>query len=99
MLVGSLQPTLLDTCENGILKRSTFTQMWMLNSKIPKVLPNCTFRFCARISEPYINPGCESGLEIDIIKVLQQKLHFKVRSNSFIIFFVEICHFSRHFCQ
>lgn len=36
------------------------------------------FQFCARVAEPYINPGCKSGIEIDIINVLQDKLEFKV---------------------
>lgn len=75
---GSLRPILLDTCQNGVLLRNNDTESWMIQPHIPKVLPECTFKFCARIAEPYINPGCKTGLEIDIIKVLQHKLEFKV---------------------
>lgn len=77
-IIGSLQPNLLDVCQNGILKRQELTKAWLSAPKIPKILPDCTFKFCARIAEPYINPGCKSGLEIDIINVLQDKLEFKV---------------------
>lgn len=79
VFLGSLEPTLLDTCQNGTLKSRPLTQSWLESPKVPRVLPNCTFKFCARVAEPYINPGCESGLEVDIIKVLQHKLQFKVK--------------------
>lgn len=75
---GSLQPILLDVCQNGSLKQQQLTKKWLSAPKIPKILPDCTFKFCARVAEPYINPGCENGLEIDIINVLQDKLEFKV---------------------
>lgn len=79
-----MQPILLDTCQNGYLKRQEFTEAWLSAPKIPKILPDCTFKFCARIAEPYINPGCKSGLEIDIINVLQDQLEFKVRKQSIV---------------
>lgn len=77
-IIGSLQPILLDVCQNGLLRRHESTEAWLSAPKIPKILPNCTFKFCARVAEPYINPGCKSGLEIDIINVLQENLKFEV---------------------
>lgn len=78
--LGSLQPILLDTCENGTLRNGSATEMWLSKPKIPKILPYCTFKFCARVSEPYINTGCKSGLEVKIIRVLQERIEFKVKS-------------------
>lgn len=79
LFLGSLRPVLLDTCQNGVLERNIHTESWVTEPHIPKVLPNCTFKFCARVAEPYINALCTTGLEIDIIHVLQQKLEFKVQ--------------------
>lgn len=76
---GSLEPYLLDTCVNGTLIKSSNTQIWMSALKVARQLPNCTFKFCARVAEPFIEEGCESGLEVKIIEVLQQKLLFKVQ--------------------
>lgn len=75
---GSLQPIHLDFCRNGTLDNPGITKAWTLKPRIPKTLPNCTFKFCARVAEPYINEGCQDGLEMSIIKVLQEKLKFKV---------------------
>lgn len=86
LFLGSLNPILLDTCQNGTLKRGAFTKLWTSAPKVPKILPNCTFNFCARVSEPYINEGCKSGLEVEIIRVLRQKLKFKVNNRICVLF-------------
>lgn len=75
---GSLKPILLDECEAGVFGASAVTMAFVRTSKVPETLPNCTFKFCARITEPYINVGCRTGLEIEMIKALQDILHFKV---------------------
>lgn len=75
---GSLEPILLDKCTDGTLQNDLITKSWARSSKVPKTLPNCVFKFCARIAEPYINEGCSSGLEMQIIEVLQEILEFKV---------------------
>lgn len=77
---GSLKPIQLDECVTGVLGNMTTTVMSLRRSKVPKKLPNCTFTICARVTEPYINGDCKTGLEIQIIKVLQDMLHFKVIS-------------------
>lgn len=75
---GSLKPILLDECVAGVVGHATTTLSSVRLSKVPETLPNCTFKFCARIAEPYIYEDCQSGLEIQIIKVLQDILHFEV---------------------
>lgn len=77
-ILGSLQPIRLDVCRNGMLMNDAATKEWTKTSHIPKTMPNCTFKFCARVSEPYVNEGCETGLEIEIIAVLRDKFKFKV---------------------
>lgn len=84
---GSLEPLVLDICENGILHKEKETADWLNMSKVPDTMPDCTFKFCARLTEPYINDECETGLEIDIIKVMQNILKFKVRHKTSIIRF------------
>lgn len=77
-VVGSLRPIQLDVCKNGTLTNEKSTKLWAMQSRIPKVLPNCTFKFCARVSAPYIDEGCQTGLETKIISVLRERLEFKV---------------------
>lgn len=76
---GSLKPIQLDECVAGEVGHAATTLVSVRRSKVPDTLPNCTFKFCARVTEPYINEDCRTGLEIQIIKVLQDILHFKVR--------------------
>lgn len=65
------------------------TKLWIDTPKVADSLPDCTFRFCARVAEPYVDEVCENGLELDIIEVLQEKFKFKVLFSAFYIFFVQ----------
>lgn len=75
-----MQPIELDICKNGTLLNDLATMKWAISSHIPKALPKCTFKFCARVTAPYVDEGCETGLEMKIIAVLREKLEFKVNS-------------------
>lgn len=75
---GSLKPIQLDECTAGVVGNVATTQESIRRPKVPKTMPNCTFKFCARITEPYIEEDCKRGLEIEIITVLQEILQFKV---------------------
>lgn len=77
---GSLKPILLDVCKNGKLQNKFLTKIRARSPKVPKALPNCVFKFCAQVTEPYINDKCTSGLEMQIISVLQEVLKFKVNT-------------------
>lgn len=85
---GSFDPILIDQCINGTLKNSELTKNWARSSKVAKILPNCEFKFCARISEPFVNEGCKSGLEMQIISVLQEILKFKVSEQVLKYFYI-----------
>lgn len=78
IMTGSFHPNLLDKCVSGNLMNEDKTKLWIVTPKVAESLPNCTFKFCARIAEPYVNGECKSGLEVDIIEVLQEKFKFKV---------------------
>lgn len=80
MHLGSLKPILLDVCTKGDLKDDAATKVWAITPKVPQKLPNCTFQFCARVTEPYINENCDSGLEWSIIDVLRDELEFDVET-------------------
>lgn len=69
---------LLDSCVKGVFKNRTATKDTLRTSLVPSKMPHCTFNFCARISSPYVNDDCASGLEVEIINVLQHKLEFQV---------------------
>lgn len=77
-LAGTLKPILIDECDNGILRHGELTKIAVRSSKVPKTVPACTFTFCAKENEPYMNQNCTSGLEIDVIRILQDIMKFKV---------------------
>lgn len=76
--IGSLAPIRLDVCVNGVLRHEDRTIAALQESKIPDQLNGCTFKFCARISEPFVNENCTTGLEIQIIDLVQSILKFEV---------------------
>lgn len=71
----------MDVCENGTLQNDELTKGWTKHSRVPHTLPYCTFKFCAQVAEPYVNDGCMTGLELQIIEVLRDELEFKVNFN------------------
>jgi hypothetical protein len=75
-----LEPILLDTCDNGILNRDESTTEFVQTSKVPNRLNNCTFKFCARYSPPFVNENCTTGLEVQILDLVQSILKFDVCS-------------------
>lgn len=62
----------------GAYKNRAATKTTLRTSLVPSKMPHCTFKFCARLSDPYVKDDCASGLEVEIIKVLQHKLEFQV---------------------
>lgn len=78
IFLGTIKPILIDECDNGKLKYGELTKITIRASKVPEKIPACTFTFCAKENEPYMNKGCTSGLEIDIIKILKDIMKFKV---------------------
>lgn len=81
LIVETLKPILIDVCDDGKLKHGELTKITIRGSKVPEKVPACTFTFCAKENEPYMNANCTSGLEIDILRILQNVMKFKVNIN------------------
>lgn len=75
----TLKPILIDECDNGKLKHGELTKTTIRAAKVPEKVPSCTFTFCAKENEPYMNENCTSGLEIDIMRIIQDIMKFKVK--------------------
>lgn len=76
--IETLKPILIDECDNGKLKHGELTKITIRSSKVPERIPACTFTLCAKENEPYMNADCESGLEINIMHIIQDIMKFKV---------------------
>lgn len=51
---------------------------FLRESRVPESMPGCSFTLCARITEPYVERGCRNGIEMEIIKTLQDIMEFDV---------------------
>lgn len=69
-------PLLIAECKDGGLTRDA--KFELRKSRVPQKMPGCSFKFCARIAEPYIENGCKHGLEMNIINTLQDLMEFGV---------------------
>lgn len=75
---GKIKPDVIGRCENGRLVNFNFTRQHLKVDKVPDTMENCTFHFCARVQEPFVNEGCQSGLEILILQFLQNVLRINI---------------------
>lgn len=70
---------MIDICDNGNIRKGLVTRDLIREPIVPDRLDKCTFNFCARVAEPYINDGCMTGLEVKIMQILKGVLKFKVK--------------------
>lgn len=75
---GKMTTLNIGKCDNGKIVDHKFTQEQLRINKIPAEMKSCTFNFCARVQEPFVNEGCEDGLEILIMKTLQEEMGFNI---------------------
>lgn len=75
---GSLKAILVDSCTNGAISRPLQTRDQLRDRRVPDRMPGCSFKLCARVSEPYVEAGCRSGLEMEIIYTMQHIMEFEV---------------------
>lgn len=75
---GKMKADNIGRCENGELSNFNVTQHHLSIDRIPDVMENCTFKFCARVQEPFVKEGCHDGLEILIMKFLQNVMKINV---------------------
>lgn len=69
-------------CIRGNIENRVLTENWLNMDKIPdEMSKECIYKLCARVQEPFINEGCESGLEIQIMSFLQSEMGFDITIN------------------
>lgn len=77
---GLMKAINIGKCELGKIVDRKFTKRHLRASKVPLAMHQCTFNFCARVQEPFVNEGCSDGLEIHIMHLLQEQMGFKVNT-------------------
>jgi hypothetical protein len=75
---GKMNALHIGKCANGKLVDRKSTKKHLMADKVPTEMHQCTFTFCARVQEPFVNEGCENGLEIQIMHFLQEEMGFKI---------------------
>lgn len=75
---GLLKAILIDKCNNGFVTNIERTTKILRDSRVSKPMQGCSFTLCARVAEPHVEIGCHDGLEIQIMKTLQDIMQFDV---------------------
>lgn len=57
-----------------------YTKQHLQIDKVPTEMKSCTFTLCARVQEPFVNEGCQDGLEILIMQTLQEEMGFDIKT-------------------
>lgn len=74
-----MDPELIGQCNDGRLVNDVETEKHLKLSIVPERMSGCAFKFCTRVTEPYMEQGCQIGLEVDMMNILQSVLQFNVR--------------------
>ncbi|XP_058829349.1 uncharacterized protein LOC131688823 [Topomyia yanbarensis] len=75
---GQMKTLKVATIVNGTYKNKVLAETMIQMPKVPPQMEHCTFQFCTRVASPFIDYGCQSGLEIEIMQLLQESMKFKV---------------------
>lgn len=75
---GKMKALHIGKCMNGKIVDNQVTKQHLMADKIPSEIRECTFNFCARVQEPFVNEGCKDGLEIIIMQMLQAEMGFQI---------------------
>lgn len=78
---GKMKIIPVSSCTRGQLANKKQIEVLLRIEKIPeKMADDCVFRFCGRVQEPFIDEGCQEGLEIQIMNFLQTEMGFKLNT-------------------
>lgn len=77
---GKMKTLNIGKCSQGRIVDPEFTNERLMANKVPSEMKHCTFNFCARVQEPFVNEGCQDGLEIQIMHFLQKEMGFKINT-------------------
>ena len=75
---GKMKALHIGKCKDGKIVDRKATKKHLMADKVPSEMHQCTFNFCARVQEPFVNKGCKDGLEIHIMDLLRTEMGFKV---------------------
>lgn len=75
---GKMETLHIGRCEDGKIVNGLSTRKHLRMDKVPREMHGCTFNFCARVQEPFVNEGCRDGLEIHIMHFLQEQMGFDI---------------------
>ena len=75
---GKMTTLYIGRCTNGKIIDPLYTEEKLRINKVPTEMHSCTFNFCARVQEPFVNEGCQDGLEIKIMQALQEEMGFDI---------------------
>lgn len=75
---GKMKVLSIGKCQYGTFTSPELTKSMLNVNKVPNRMERCTFNFCARVQEPFVNEGCTDGLEIHIIHFLQAEMGFDI---------------------
>lgn len=77
---GKMKALHIGKCANGKIVDRKATKKHLMTDKVPSEMHGCTFNFCARVQEPFVNEGCKDGLEILIMEMLQAEMGFQINT-------------------
>ena len=75
---GKMNAPMIGKCQHGKFTQPELTKTMLKVNKVPNRMERCTFNLCARIQEPFINEGCNDGLELQIVHIIQQEMGFDI---------------------
>ncbi|XP_062556566.1 uncharacterized protein LOC134221390 [Armigeres subalbatus] len=75
---GQMKALKVATVANGTFRNRLLAIAAIRMPKVPAEMESCTFNLCTRVASPFINEGCETGLEIEIMRLLQESMKFNV---------------------
>lgn len=77
---GRMKALRIGKCKFGQFDNEFYTEKLLSIDKVPDEMHDCQFTLCARVQEPFVNEGCQDGLEIQIIHFLQEEMGFNIKT-------------------
>ncbi|XP_055857300.1 uncharacterized protein LOC129920117 isoform X2 [Episyrphus balteatus] len=68
----------IGTCDMGVIPNEFYVRRSIYNLVRKSSIENCTFYMCAAINAPFIEEHCTSGLEMNLIQMIEQELGFQL---------------------
>ncbi|XP_065084053.1 uncharacterized protein Ir60a [Ochlerotatus camptorhynchus] len=75
---GVMKTLKVATVVNGTFRNAGQAIKSIKMPKVPAEMESCIFKLCTRVASPFINEGCETGLELQIMQLLQESMKFNV---------------------